>query len=423
MHYILREFLNFSEKMSFIERAFIVGGAVRDMILGKETKDIDIAIKGNAIDIAKEFAHIIYGSFVLLDEEFGVARIVKNNYCIDISQLRGDSIYYDLSERDLTINSMAIPLAVLKSYLSNIKPFLIDPYNGQGDLFNRIIRIVSEDNLIKDPLRILRIYRFAGTLGFSIDERTRNSAKGLSHLIKTVSMERITEELKYIIALDNSYKTILLLFDDGILENIFPEGGNIVQGLELYKNIEECLNNPTFSPIYSQFSREPFKKICLKFSSLFSEPEIAKSSAIRLKLSKKEIEFIYKMALNRNRILDLYRKGIKNSGIELLSILKEFKDDIYPLLILTISNNPNTVSFCLEIYTYYNNIFKQRMGLLPLITGNDLIKEFNLKPSPIFKDLLTTVEDMVLEGRINSKDEALGVVRDIINKQSNRQLI
>lgn len=421
MHYILKEFLNFSEKMSLIKRAFIVGGAVRDMILGKETKDLDIAIKGNAIDIAKEFAHIIDGSFVLLDEKFGVARIVKNNYCIDISQLRGDSIYYDLSERDLTINSMAIPLIVLKSYLSNIKPFIIDPYNGERDLYNRTIRIVSEDNLMKDPLRILRIYRFAGTLGFSIDEKTRNSAKGLSYLIKSVAVERITEELKYIIALDNSYKTILLLHDDGILKHIFYECGDIAQRLKLYKNVEVCLNDPNLSPIHSQFSGQAFKKICLKLSTLFSEPEIAKSSAIRLRLSKKEVEFIYKMSLNKNRILDLYlyKKGIKNSGKEVLSILKEFKDDIYPLLILTISNNQDSISFCLEIYTYYNNIFKQRMGLLPLITGDDLIKEFNLKPSPIFKDLLNIVEDMVLEGRISLKDEALSVVRDIISKQSN----
>ncbi len=107
---LLKLFIDFAEKQGITGNAFIVGGAVRDILLGKELKDIDIAVKGDAINIAKKFAQEINGSFVLLDKEFGIARIVKNSQFIDISILRGDSIHSDLSERDITINAMAIPL-------------------------------------------------------------------------------------------------------------------------------------------------------------------------------------------------------------------------------------------------------------------------------------------------------------------------
>lgn len=424
---ILDFFINFAERQGIINDAFIVGGAVRDILVGNELKDIDIAIKGDAINIAHRFAREIDASFVVLDKEFGIVRVVKDNQYIDICLMRGHNIYNDLSERDITINAMAIPLRdtnnsqnlslVTRYSLLNV----IDPYNGKSDLVNGIIRMVSEENLIKDPLRLLRVYRFAATLDFSIEEKTINAVGKLASLINSVAVERIAEELRHIVSLDNSYKTMKALMDNRILVNIFPEVEEDfkVLGLELYKNVEDILNNPSrFLLPASYFSVHTFKKICLKLSTLFCNPDTAKQSAIRLKMSRKEVEFIHEIVLNRNKILNSYKEmqGMADET-KLIGLLKEFRDDVYPLIILAIAQEPSITAFCKEIVSFYNNVFKPRAALLPIITGNDLINTFNLKPSPIFKKILIEIEDMTLEGSISSREEALKIAGEMLKNK------
>ena len=433
---LLKLFIDFAEKQGITGNAFIVGGAVRDILLGKELKDIDIAVTGDAINIAKKFAQEINGSFVLLDKEFGIAHIVKNSQFIDISILRGDSIHSDLSERDITINAMAIPLknsdklqvtgdklkdknSLLATRYSLLN--IIDPYNGFYDLTHKIITMVSEENLIKDPLRILRVYRFAASLNFSIEEDTLSAAERLAPLITSVAVERIAEELRYIVRLDDSYKTMKAMMDNRILAYIFPEIR--INSLRLYKNTEEILSTPSDNLQLSAFSLQPlikyfetdYRKICLKLSTLFPDPDSAKQSAIRLKMSSKEVEFIHEMVLNRAKILDSYKKmqGMADET-EIIGLLKEFRDDIYPLIILATAQGPSIAAFCKEIISLYDNVFKPRAALLPIITGDDLIREFNIKPSPLFKKMLDNIEDMVLEGKITSKEEALKIANKML---------
>ncbi|MCL4537112.1 MAG: hypothetical protein M1610_05935 [Nitrospirae bacterium] len=420
MQPLLEIFRDFAKKEGIADKAFIVGGAVRDILLSKELKDIDIAIIGEALNIAERFAKEINGSFVLLDKEFGTARVVKNGEFLDISVMRGDSILSDLSERDITINAMAIPLTNFQPSAFSLQ-HLIDPYNGKNDLFNGIIKMVSEENLIKDPLRILRIYRFAATLNFSVEKETLNAAGRLSPLITAVAVERITEELRHIIRLDDSYKTIKNMKDAGILSFLFIELKEC--SLELYKTVEKILNNPSLyfldysAPIFKYFETD-YRKICLKLSTLFPDSDTARQSAMRLRMSKKEVEFIHGMSSNRNRIADLYKKGTGSpDNTASISLLKEFKDHIYPLAILSIAKEPPITSFCHEIIIFYNEKFKTKMDILPIITGNDLIKEFNLKPSPLFKKILAAVEDLVLEGRVASKEEALKAVRGMLKTE------
>lgn len=424
MHRLLELFIDFSEKEGIATDSFIVGGAVRDILLGKELKDIDIAVKGDALNIAKKFAEKVNASFVLLDKEFGIARVIKNNRFIDICLMRGDTIYDDLSDRDITINAMAISLTGLEPSALSLQP-LIDPFNGKNDLFNGTIKMVSEENLIKDPLRILRIYRFAASLDFSIEEDTLNAAERLAPLITSVAVERIAEELRYIVRLDDSYKTMKALMDNRILANIFPEVR--INSLKLYKTTEEILSNPSDSLQLSAFSLMPlikyfeteYRYICLKLSTLFPNPDSAKRSAIRLKMSRKEVEFIHEMVLNCNKILNSY-KEIQGMADEtkIIGLLKEFRDDVYPLIILAIAQEPSITVFCKEIVRFYDNVFKPRTALLPIITGDDLINTFNLKPSPIFKELLAEIEDMILYGRISSKEEALKIAEEMLKYKS-----
>ncbi len=455
MRSLLKLFADFSEKEGFAANSFIVGGTVRDIILGKELKDIDITVKGDAVNIAKKFAEKINASFVLMDKDLGIARVVKNAEFIDICLMRGNTIYDDLADRDITINAMAIPLkdsvkvskcqsvkdsdALIKDSVkvskcqsvkdsdtltlgnsdTSLVSQIIDPFEGKNDLLNKIIRMLSEDNLTKDPLRILRIYRFALSLNFSIEDNTLNSTQRLAPLIASAAVERIAEELRYIVRLDDSYKTMKALMDNRILINIFPEVKEEfrVQSLDLYRKVEEILNNPShFLLPTSCFPLLTFKKICLKLSTLFHDPDTAKQSAIRLKMSRKEVEFIHEMVLNRSKILSSY-KEIEGMADEtnIIGLLKEFRDDVYPLIILSIAQKPSIVDFCKEVINIYENAFKPRASLLPIITGNDLVNTFNLKPSPLFKKILAAIENMALEGKINTKEEAIKTVREMLS--------
>lgn len=423
MHALLKSFTDFAKKKGVADRAFIVGGAVRDILLSKKLKDIDIAIQGDALNIARIFAKETSTSFVLLDKDFGISRVVKDNRFIDICLMKGNTIYDDLSERDITINAMALPLVEVRSQWSEVRNKIIDPYNGRDDLSNKIIRMVSEENLKKDPLRILRIYRFAAALNFSIKEDTLSAAERLAPLITSVAVERVSEELRHILKLDNSYKTIKAMKDDSILSYILPEIENSelrVQSLELYKNVEDILNNPIhFLHPTSHFQLPTFKKICLKLSTLFPNPDSAKQSAIRLKMSRKEVEFIHEMALKRAKILDSYKEmeGMADET-KIIGLLKEFRGDVYPLIILAIAQEPSIIAFCKEVVRFYDNVFKPRAALLPIITGDDLINTLNLKPSPIFKEILAEIEDMVLYGRISSKEEALKMAEKMLKDKS-----
>jgi len=429
MHPLLKLFSDFSEKEGFAADSFIVGGAVRDIILGKELKDIDITVKGDAVNIARKFAEKINASFVLLDKDFGIVRVVKNTQFIDICLMRGNAIYDDLSDRDITINAMAIPLknsdklqvtsdklkdknSLLVAYYSLLN--VIDPYNGFYDLTHKIIRMVSEENLIKDPLRILRIYRFAPTLHFSIEKNTLEAAKRLSSLITSTAVERIAEELRYIVRLDDSYKTMKDMMDNRIFAYIFPEVK--INSLKLYKAAEQILSNlsDSLQPLIKYFEID-CRKICLKLSTLFHAPEEAKQSAIRLKMSKREVDFIYKMVFNRNKILNFYKEmqGMADET-NIIGLLKQFRDDVYPSIILAIAQKPSVIAFCKEVINIYENAFKPRAALLPIITGNDLIMEFNLKPSPVLKKILAAIEHMVLEGKITAKEEALKIANKML---------
>ncbi len=447
MHSLLELFRNFAQREDLAGTAFIVGGAVRDIILGKELRDIDIALKGDAPGIAKRFAHDINGSFVFLDSDFGTARVVKGDQFMDLSVLRGDSIYTDLAGRDITINAMAIPLKSSNKLQVTSEEFknknfknsllvtryssldVIDPFNGQNDLLDGIIRMVSEENLIQDPLRLLRVYRFAAALHFSIEKHTLGAARKHAVRINSAAVERIADELRHILRLDASYDTINGMVNAGLLPSIFPEVGKDAweRVLPLYGKVEEILDNlavyfPGYSDDISNYFHVDYRRVCLKLSTLFSNSEAAGNAALRLKMSGKEVEFIYPAASGSRRIPDLYDESKSSDKKAPIAFLKKFQNDIYPLIILGIahagllSNEAEILSFCRKLLSFYHEEIRPRMEMMPLITGNDLIREFHLTPSPLFKKILTEIEDKTLAGEISSRDEALKAVRGMLKQ-------
>ena len=209
--------------------AYVVGGWVRDVLLGRDTADIDIALAGDALAIAPRVASALGGTCVLLDEANQVARVVlpvpeepspKVQWQLDFSSFSG-TIEADLARRDFTINALAVNLHQLVRGRPAVQ--VIDPFHGGDDLRSRVIRVVAESVFTADPVRLLRAVRLAAELGFTMDEATETLIQRDARLIARVAGERVREELLRLLSVPGSGRFLPYLDKLGLLTAIFPE--------------------------------------------------------------------------------------------------------------------------------------------------------------------------------------------------------
>lgn len=204
-------------------RAYLVGGFVRDMLRGRDTVDIDIAVDADALPVARKAADSLGGKYIPLDEENGVGRVVLpgNAWQIDFTTLPGD-IGADLARRDFTIDAMAIELGKkLEPVIDADK--LIDPFKGREDLRRGVVRAVSGNTFADDAARLLRAVRLAAELGFSINGDTDRLIRRDCKLITNVAGERVREELLRLLALPGAGPRLAYLDELGLLTALIPE--------------------------------------------------------------------------------------------------------------------------------------------------------------------------------------------------------
>ncbi len=194
--------------------ALLVGGAVRDALLGRlgERPDLDLVVEGDAIALARSLARRCGGSCVLLDAERSIARLVLQGWSFDLARRMGDSLEQDLARRDYSINAIALPLAALCG--SDAGP--IDPGGGLDDLRARRLRALGEANLLEDPLRLLRGVRLACELEFTIEERTLAWIRCHHERLSEVAGERVLAELERIAAAPRGDAGLQQLLDLGL---------------------------------------------------------------------------------------------------------------------------------------------------------------------------------------------------------------
>ena len=200
------------------ERAWIVGGAVRDRLLERPTagEDVDVALEGDARGAARRLARATGGAAFELSDEFGGWRVVgpRHAWQVDLTPLVGGSLESDLAARDLTVNAMAEPVA---------GGDLVDPHGGRADLAARRLRMVGERAFVADPLRTLRVARFACELGFDVDPATADAVRAHAAGLAEVAPERVFGELKRIVAADEAVAGISLMDDLGLVDVVLPE--------------------------------------------------------------------------------------------------------------------------------------------------------------------------------------------------------
>jgi len=212
-------------------QAYLVGGYVRDLLLGKSTRDLDLAVERDATPLAREAADRLEGAFVLLDEERHTARVVlqdgEERYYLDFATMRGDTLEDDLGERDFTVNAMAIDLRD-----TGLPPAILDPLGGQQDLDRLLLRAVSDNVFQSDPIRLLRAVRFSAQLGFSMEQQTEALMVRSARLIGQASWERIRDELFQILAAPEAEAGLRCMDRLGLLGPLFPE-------LEAQRGVEQ----------------------------------------------------------------------------------------------------------------------------------------------------------------------------------------
>jgi poly(A) polymerase len=198
------------------EDVWLVGGAVRDRLLGRDTDDIDLAIAGNPKQPARRIARAVRGAAFELSGAFGAWRVVAPEHAwhVDLVTLRDDDIHADLAQRDFTINAMAEPLAGGE---------LLDPHGGQRDLEKRLLRMVSAQALEEDPLRSLRAIRIAVELDLTLDEATGAAASDNASAINQVAAERVFAELKRVVSADNVLRGLAMMDEHGLTAVVLPE--------------------------------------------------------------------------------------------------------------------------------------------------------------------------------------------------------
>ena len=198
------------------EPAWLVGGAVRDRLLGRATDDVDLAVEGDPRGAARRIAKASGGAAFQLSHEFGGWRAVGPGHAwqVDLLPLRDGDLHADLAARDFTVNAMAEPLAGGE---------LVDPHGGAADLEARRLRMVSGRALIDDPLRTLRAVRFAVELGFEIEPPTGRAVREHAPAIEAVSPERVFAELKRVVAAPRVRDGLELMQETGLLAAVLPE--------------------------------------------------------------------------------------------------------------------------------------------------------------------------------------------------------
>ena len=227
--FVPEEAVHLLEKLSeFLQQrnidCYLVGGFVRDGLMGRTNNDIDIAVAGDALDISSKVATSFDGRMIPLDEVNQVARVIfpqaKSRWHLDFASLRG-SIEEDLHYRDFTINSVAVRLADAKGKWSQVE--LIDPLNGYHDLRHRVIRAVSDDSFRQDPARLLRAIRLAATLDFSIEPKTESLIQRDGEMVREIAGERLRDELCYTLDTNRAYSSLCHLDKLGLLAHLMPE--------------------------------------------------------------------------------------------------------------------------------------------------------------------------------------------------------
>ena len=407
-------------------RLYLVGGSVRDLLLSRQIADFDFAVASDAIHFAKAFAADIRATCITLEEEPPTARVIvkksdNSQLTLDVTQFRAGSLTDDLRLRDLTINAMAIafenPASVTnQTRQSDFQP-VIDPCDGMRDLETRQLRFPSERVILADPIRLLRIYRFAAQLEFEIPQESGTFVQRHQKLLPNVAPERCRAELMKILDVEKAQPYLQEMDAVGLLAQVLPVVHQVAIPWRRLKKFE-ALPIPMPLTAYAEkidtYLQEELgdgvsRRAIIKLSLLL-DGNIEK----RLRLSRRATQLM-------KGILSKYPQFLKGINPQLtrnqiICFLREAASDWWGVLLYAAAAQPIHSEVLKRIAdTYYTHVLPiQEQGRL--ITGNDLMQTFNLKAGKQIGYLLAQVEERQFNGEIRTRKEAFAAVAALIHQ-------
>ena len=454
--------------------AYLVGGFLRDALLDRASKDVDIAVEGDAVALGRELAQEAKGTFVLLSESHGLCRIVlpEGAGVIDLASMQG-GIEADLGRRDFTVDAMALPLEY--GGRDGWEGKLLDPFGGREDLSRRVIRMVSGGVFQEDPARLLRAVRLSHWLGFEIEERTGRQIEQDCALVSGVSGERVRDELLLLLSANGAKEGLRLLDGLGLLCHIISEladARGVGQPKEHYWDVFDhtieavgavevvtaagdrsgAASRVHWDGALEAHFAEPLsdghdRRTWLKVGGLFHDIAKPQTKAVDATGRTRFLghpEQGAEVASQRLRALRVSAKGVKAVGVMVESHLRptmmsqgletpsaraihcfyrDLGETAASVLFLSLGDYMAARGPRLEEEGWgkraelVNYVLEAWQEWPPdqrkprLFTGEDLISELGMAPGPQFRSLLEGVDEAWAAGEIGSRDEAVDWVR------------
>jgi len=380
---------------------FLVGGFVRDILLGNTNYDIDIVVEGQGIRFAKILSDYFNARYIV-HEKFATGVIMLPcGIKIDLSTARSEyyespgalptielaSIKQDLSRRDFTINAMAIRLT------ENGFGELIDFFCGQQDLKNKKIRVLHNLSFIEDPTRIFRAVRFEQRFGFKIDKHTENLIKHAvtSEFFECVAFERIRDELIIMLDEEKPIRAIHRMYEFDELKFIDTAFSG--------KNIEEKLFErigDTIAWYKLSFFRTEIKKWLIYFMGMVVKLPVTVVFRIckKLKIQKNDLKIVIETIKNCFAVISVLERDIKKKSF-VYRLLKPYSLEGL-IFLMALTDNPHVKEKISLFITHLRDIKVS-------FTGNDILKR-GLKPSPAYKKIFNILLNEKIDGKITSQE-------------------
>jgi len=449
------------------QRVFLTGGTLRDLFLGTEPLDVDLAVAGPAMELGQVLAERIGARFVALKEAHATCRLVKGEIILDMAGLRAPTLVEDLAARDFSINAMAVEL---EDFLAG-RDQLFDPTGGLDDLKAGLLKPAGPSVLWNDPLRVLRAFRFMATLGFDFAPCLAESLSAAAPGLWRVPRERIAHEWLLLMAGREAARAVLTMEDCQVLTRLVPVlargrgvGQNPYHHLDVLQHNLACLENMglivkrpqdfmgALAPEVAGYLAHDRRRALLLTAALLhdmgkpsareeKDPSWAtfyrheSQGAQMAQAACRELGFSKNDALSVARLVGGHMRPFHLMGAERRGQLSERAvrrflasagEDLPGFFALAMADTmagkgplrpADAEERLLDLYAEVARLRDQKLAEAlaapPLVDGHDLMSELGLSPGPEVGRLLQCLREAQLDGQISTLKEALALARQI----------